>query len=223
MKKGLINLAMLVGLFFLTQVPLGFMSAFSLLNGQNQQHFTFIQMLIVVVLLLAVIHLFIRWGKKHCEAEFHLSIITKNWKIIIGVWLLSYVITAVGSMIMQAGGDTTTVNQEALDTIARHVPMSLMWLVAAIGAPIMEETIFRMGITELFFKDKPKVAMFVGALAFGLAHSPTNIGSFIIYAGLGLLWGAVYLKTRQVEVTIAIHALFNTVGVLAMYLVSGMG
>ncbi|MDR2833609.1 MAG: CPBP family intramembrane metalloprotease [Streptococcaceae bacterium] len=218
MKKAIIDGLKLIGFFLLTQVPMAFLMAFITLNNQSGADFSFIQLLITVIVFLAVVYLFIRWGKKRFDAQFHLSIIKDNWKIILIGFVACYGVAMLGSMIMSIQDVSNTVNQEAIDLMAAQTPMSLMWLLAGVGAPIMEEILFRLGIIESFFKNKPMLGLIISSLIFALAHTPTDIGSFVLYGGLGVVLATCYLKTRQVEVAITIHLLYNTMGVIAMYL-----
>jgi membrane protease YdiL (CAAX protease family) len=47
---------------------------------------------------------------------------------------------------------------------------------------------------------------------------PTDLGSWILYGGMGLVLALVYQKTKKLEYSIAVHALNNFLGVLSLIL-----
>ena len=60
--------------------------------------------------------------------------------------------------------------------------------------------------------------MVVGVILFGPFHGPTNIGSFVIYAGMGAVLAAVAYIFKRLEMSILAHMLRNGVAVLIMIL-----
>ena len=47
----------------------------------------------------------------------------------------------------------------------------------------------------------------IDAILFGLFHGPTNIGSFIVYAGMGAVFVYVAYTTESLEMSILAHML----------------
>lgn len=115
---------------------------------------------------------------------------------------------------MNFEGITITTNQKALDTLFTQVPKGVFWLVAGFTAPISEEYIFRAGIQSLFPKKYQILGLLVSAIIFGLSHTPTTIGSAVIYIGMGLSFGWLYKKTNRIEMPIIAHMLWNTLGIM---------
>ena len=93
----------------------------------------------------------------------------------------------------------------------------LLVVLTAIAAPIVEETVMRGLILGRLFNNS-YLGVILSSLLFGLLHIPTNIGSWIIYGGMGLVLAVVYHKTQKLEYTIAIHFINNALGVLFMIL-----
>lgn len=83
-------------------------------------------------------------------------------------------------------------------------------LEAQIVAPICEEIFFRLWLLEAArFAKLPYVPSLVAsALLFGLWHNELSTAVYV--AVLGLYWGHLYAQTRNVLVTIAMHAMWNT-------------
>ncbi len=98
------------------------------------------------------------------------------------------------------------------------IPLYISIIIFVILGPFFEELIFRGFILKGVFKGHLLIGYIVSSVLFGLLHGPTSIGEFIIYFGLGLLFGALYLKTNRLEVAIVAHGLNNFIHIL-IYLV----
>ena len=59
----------------------------------------------------------------------------------------------------------------------------------------------------------------LGAILFGLFHGPTNIGSFIVYAGMGAVFAYVAYTTERLEMSILAHMLRNGIAIFLMLFV----
>ena len=111
-------------------------------------------------------------------------------------------------------------NQAALESLPNWfvIPIAIIW------APIVEECLFR-GAIRRFLKNKIAFII-ISAIFFGLIHvlSETSIFSGIImaipYASLGACLAYIYSKTENICSNILCHALVNTIGIIAMNLIS---
>ena len=75
------------------------------------------------------------------------------------------------------------------------------------AAPVMEEYVFRRCLIERLLPYGSRTAVVVSALLFGLFHSTV---SQVCYAFmLGLIFGYVYVQTRRLRYTVALHILIN--------------
>ncbi len=82
------------------------------------------------------------------------------------------------------------------------------FLMVAIAAPILEETLFRGIILKALLKKyKPWQAILYSAVAFGVFH--LNPWQFLYATVLGLLLGYMYWRTRSLFYPVLIHFLLN--------------
>ena len=89
-----------------------------------------------------------------------------------------------------------------------------LFLQIAIFAPVIEEVLFRGIILRGFLGNyKPKMAIFLSALFFGLVHM--NVPQFVSAFTIGLFLGILYYRTQSLLLCIAVHALNNGIVILA--------
>lgn len=128
-----------------------------------------------------------------------------------------FVVTLVGVLILLAmGDDLVSVNQAAINDLITVLPPILLFVMIVIGAPIIEETIFRGFIPKLFDDKRQWAGLVLGAILFGLAHYPTNPGSAVQYIGMGAVLSAVTYFGKRLEYSIILHAVHNAIGFLAL-------
>ena len=211
MKKFLTALKyffLALGLLFLEQLPTAFIT-------KNQP---FWQSLVIVLVLLVVVAITIYVAKRVGLLN-HLADLktAKAWKTIllgfIGILLVEYAGRFV--LILEKGLGADTVNQVTLEQLGMSPLLLVVW--AAIAAPIAEETIIRGLILGRVFNNS-YLGVVISSLLFGLLHMPTDIGSWIIYGGMGLVLALIYHKTEKLEYTIGIHFINNALEVLIMLL-----
>ena len=88
-------------------------------------------------------------------------------------------------------------------------------LSTAVLVPIMEEFAFRGVIFSALRKHGTGFAIVASALVFAVAHLDFSTVVFALIAGLTM--GYIYAKTRNLWVTICIHAINNALAVLGNY------
>jgi membrane protease YdiL (CAAX protease family) len=125
------------------------------------------------------------------------------------------IVVMLGSMLLH--GDTAE-NDRILYEISKIMPKIVIFFMAVVAAPIMEEITFRGIIIGKLFKNIPHLGLLLSSLLFGLAHAPSNLGSWVSYGGMGLILGLVYLDTKRLEVNICIHSLWNLFAVSMMFI-----
>lgn len=124
-------------------------------------------------------------------------------------------VSSIGILILLAmGDDLTSMNQAAINELMGLLPKSLMFIMIVIGAPIIEETIFRGFIPKMFCEKRQWLGLILGAILFGLAHVPTNLGSAVQYIGMGGVLSAVTYFGKRVEYSMVLHAIHNLVAFL---------
>lgn len=130
-------------------------------------------------------------------------------------WLLLIIgVKLIGGIILTFENTDTTYNQVGLESFLTGVPIFIIALFTIVSAPIMEEILFREFLLKLCFKDYLLIGVLVSSILFGMAHHPTNFGSFVTYTGMGLVLGTYYKKYRRLELTMLLHFLNNLVGLL---------
>lgn len=80
---------------------------------------------------------------------------------------------------------------------------------AMIGAPIIEEFIFRKLLIDKISPHGEGIAIITSAMLFGLTHG--NFGQFFLAFFLGLLFALIYVKTKNIKYTMGLHFMINTV------------
>lgn len=210
------NLFITLGLFCLSQLS-------SLIMGVmlGAGSFGMGSTIILGVVMVLNIALLVWLAKKLGFLQFRFDYLNKpSVKLILLLFVLGRLIAIVGTLFLQFQGESGTANDAALEGIFSLLNPVIIFLFAAISAPIMEEIVFRGAIMGLWLKDYPRIAIIVSSAAFGLMHGPTNLISFLIYAGLGFLFAYAYVKTERLETSMSVHFLNNLPAGL-LYLFSG--
>lgn len=81
---------------------------------------------------------------------------------------------------------------------------------------IFEELFFRKALIDLTSKYNKKFALIFSAVLFGVVHMNLSQGLFAF--AIGIVLGAIYLYTNDIKLTILIHFINNSFGVLEMIL-----
>lgn len=135
----------------------------------------------------------------------------KDWNFLAKYIPISFVLYTIGNIIMtMIFGEMEAVNQEAIESLFDFIPVSILFVMIVIVAPITEEVLFR-GIMVFPGKklDTTWVRVIISAVLFGLIHTPTNIPSLYSYVGMGVMFSYAAKKTQTVEAAIVYHFLNN--------------
>lgn len=127
----------------------------------------------------------------------------------------TYAVKIVGGIILaiEKGAEATTANQEVLNSI----PKFTYALMAVLVAPMIEELVFRGLLMGRVFGQKSWIGLIISSLLFGALHVPTDLGSWILYGGMGLVLGLVYRQNGKLEYVIAIHCLNNLLSAIFLF------
>ena len=121
---------------------------------------------------------------------------------------------------LEEGYGQTTANQEVLNRSG--LPTLLLFIFAVLFAPVLEELLFRgIDMGKVFGKDSI-VGLLLSSFLFGLIHVPTNIGSWFIYSGKGLVLGLAYQISGKYTNALILHSLNNFIGCLFMLLIQSI-
>lgn len=88
--------------------------------------------------------------------------------------------------------------------------MLINFVTMVVVAPIVEEYVFRKVIVDRTVRYGQGVAVIVSGLMFGLFHG--NLNQFVYAAVLGAFFAFIYVKTGNIKITIAMHAIVNFMG-----------
>eukprot|EP00793_Prasinoderma_coloniale_P001992 PRCOL_00002500-RA len=141
----------------------------------------------------------------------------------VGGYLSSFlVIGAVSEALSAAGEAADSAARGTVDGVLPLVgsgvePMVCLFLVAAVLAPVLEETVFRGFLLASLTKWMPPgAAIALSSLAFGAAHfAPRDFPQLV---ALGCVLGFTYTKSRNLATPMLIHGLWNG-GVLGLLVV----
>lgn len=104
------------------------------------------------------------------------------------------------------GRSTASANTTTLLTVGKQYPF--FFLAVMVGAPIMEELVFR----KVIFGNLTPItgqlgAALISSVFFSFAHAD---GHFVLYAFIGLLFCWLYRQTGRIQTSMIAHVLMNT-------------
>ena len=205
MTRAAKGIVMAIGLFVLSQVPQIFLFMKKPLFSDG----------VISLVFVIVIGLFLFIAKKRgyfSKNEEGFS--GKNIGIVFAGFILMRILAVVFTLIMQE----TTKNDQVIQDFTANVSTINLFLMLCVGAPIMEEIIFRGVIINELFRRKDNqpislkmeiLGLVVSSVAFGSIHLSSNFISVLLYVTLGATMGAVYLLTKSLKCSIAVHFLNN--------------
>lgn len=201
-------LGLAVGVIFLEQLPVAFLR-------KNQP---FWQILILILAFLVVTLVTVLIAKRLGFLNHASQLLTRDaWKSIFMGFLVMVPVRMLGgiTLVLEHGTKANTLNQSVIENLG--MSPALLFVMTVVAAPIVEEFVFRGLIVKQAFHFS-KLGVLVSSLLFGALHMPTDLGSWILYGGMGLVLAMIYRKTQKLEFSIAVHALNNFLGVLSMIL-----
>ncbi len=128
-----------------------------------------------------------------------------------------YALAIAGSILGRIAG---LLGGELVDPATEAVLATDPWvtlLCAVILAPIAEELFFRKALIDRLSAYHPMDAILFSALLFGLIHG--NLTQFLYAFPIGVLFGIIYWRTKNIRYTILLHMGMNTLGGLLPQLV----
>lgn len=117
---------------------------------------------------------------------------------------LGNIVTAIIGAIKQSPVDNVMLN------ITSNIHPAVNFLVIVICAPIMEELLFRKSVIDRTAKYGEGVSIVFSGLLFGLFHG--NLIQFGYAFLLGVFFGFIYIKTKNIVYTILLHMIINFFG-----------
>ncbi|MGT2775979.1 CPBP family intramembrane glutamic endopeptidase [Streptococcus hyovaginalis] len=222
MKQFFKTLLLMVGLFFLTQIPSLFMGG---VLGYNQvlekSQFGLVQTAGLTFIFLAIGALVVEIAQKR-------DIFTplfgrrrqSTWLTVILAYLIIVLGNLLSTWVLELEGQTDTVNQASLNDLMQMVPLPLFFVMVVLVAPVTEEIIFRGFAAKHLFPQKEWLGLIAGSVIFALVHTPTNFGSAIAYGLMSIALAYVYWSTKDIKYAIGFHAFNNLIAFISMILLT---
>lgn len=131
-------------------------------------------------------------------------------------FLLITIFNLLGQAVMQLTDNTQMTNQTSIQSSLKTMPIFTI-VYGMLVAPVLEEIIFRGYIFKKWFPHHDYWALAVSSILFALLHMGTTPGSFIVYGGMGVVFGLAYLYNgKNIKYSIALHLFNNFFALLAM-------
>lgn len=215
-RKRLIWLGIFFVAIFLSQVPM-----LTLVMLQKTQLESIWSTLIVGITSTAVVTLFLYGAHKSKLLNLKSKLFTINDAPRIA---LSYAVIIVGNIIgafwLHLLKQTTTSNQETINSLISETSLISSFFVIVIVAPLCEEIICRGIIPTKLFEGYEKIGYIFGWLLFTIAHIPNNLPSFLIYGWMSAVLTWTAYRTKRLEMSILLHLVNNGVSILLLILLT---
>lgn len=215
-RKRLIWLGVFFVAMFLSQVPM-----LTLVLLQKTQLESIWSTVIVGITSTAVVTLFLYGAHKSKLLNLKSKLFTINDAPRIA---LSYVAIIVGNMIgviwLHLLKQTTTSNQETINSLISETSLISSFFLIVIVAPLCEEIICRGIIPTKLFEGYEKIGYIFGWLLFTMAHIPTNPPSFLIYGWMSAVLTWTAYRTKRLEMSIFLHLVINGMSILMLILLT---
>lgn len=215
-RKRLIWLGIFFVAIFLSQVPM-----LTLVMLQKTQLESIWSTVIVGITSTAVVTLFLYGAHKSKLLNLKSKLFTINDAPRIA---LSYVAIIVGNMIgaiwLHLLKQTTTSNQETINSLISETSLISSFFVIVIVAPLCEEVICRGIIPTKLFEGYEKIGYIFGWLLFTIAHIPNNLPSFLIYGWMSAVLTWTAYRTKRLGMSILLHLVNNGVSILLLILLT---
>lgn len=170
--------------------------------------------ILLIIELLLIIALFFIYRKRFINdfkdfiANFKVYI-----KKYIDYWAIAFALMVICNVVITLlAPNSTATNQEAINTIFTKAPLYII-ISSVIFAPLVEETVFRLSIRNMFQNDK--LFIFISGLVFGAVHV---VGSFeswidliyiIPYSMPGFVFAYTLVKSKNIFVPMSLHFFHN--------------
>lgn len=202
-----------IGLFILSQLPT---TAFGVLRFLGAS--PLVVNLTIAGLAIVVLTVFILLAKKAQLISFKLSWFRLKDLGILLLGELGILFTSiVGSTVMSLLDHVrTTTNQASINQMLSPDTLFPMGILIVLLAPILEEILFRGIIPQKIFHGHEKWGYLLGWLLFTLLHTPSNLGSFIVYGGMSAILTYLAYRSQRLEMSIFLHMIQNSLGYIIM-------
>ena len=215
-RKRLIWLGVFFVAMFLSQVPM-----LTLVLLQKTQLESIWSTVIVGITSTAVVTLFLYGAHKSKLLNLKSKLFTINDAPRIALSYAAIIaVNMIGAVWLHLLKQTTTSNQETINSLISETSLISSFFVIVIVAPLCEEIICRGIIPTKLFEGYEKIGYIFGWLLFTLAHLPTNPPSFLIYGWMSTVLTWTAYRTKRLEMSIFLHLVINGMSILALILLT---
>lgn len=213
-RKRLVWFGILLIAIFLSQIPM--LTLATLTKIQFNPIWSIILVSLVSILVLAI---FLYGAHKSKLLDLKSKLFTVNdVPRIVFSYLAIYVGNLVGGIWLQLMKQTTTSNQQVINNLISESSLISSFFLIVLIAPICEEIICRGIIPTKLFQGYEKFGYVIGWLIFLLAHTPSNLPSFLIYGWMSAVLTWTAYRTRRLEMSISVHMLLNSISFILLAL-----
>lgn len=215
-RKRLIWLGVFFVAMFLSQVPM-----LTLVLLQKTQLESIWSTLIVGITSTAVVTLFLYGAHKSKLLNLKSKLFTINDAPRIALSYAAIIaVNMIGAVWLHLLKQTTTSNQETINSLISETSLISSFFVIVIVAPLCEEIICRGIIPTKLFEGYEKIGYIFGWLLFTIAHIPNNLPSFLIYGWMSAVLTWTAYRTKRLEMSIILHLVNNGVSILLLILLT---
>ena len=213
-RKRLAWFGILLVAIFLSQTPM--LTLAILTKIQFNPIWSTILVFLISILVLAI---FLYGAHKSKLLDLKSKLLTVNdVPRIVFSYLAIYVGNLVGGIWLQLMKQTTTSNQQVINSLISESSLISSFFLIVLIAPICEEIICRGIIPTKLFQGYEKFGYVIGWLIFLLAHRPSNLPSFLIYGWMSAVLTWTAYRTRRLEMSISVHMLLNSISFILLAL-----
>lgn len=213
-KKWLIFIGILFLFIFL---DLGI--ALVILMLKNTRELTLVEEIVVILVKYAILLIiFILLYKKYLKEKWFdfKKNFKKYFEISFRNWFVGFLIMIVSNVIINSLVKGLGQNESNVQELIMNAPF-LAFILTTIGAPFIEEMIFRKSLQDCF--NNKVIYMVMSGFLFGLIHvmGTDNLYEYLLiipYGALGFMFAKTINETDNIYSTIIIHMLHN--GVLTL-------
>ena len=215
-RKRLIWLGIFFVAIFLSQVPM-----LTLVMLQKTQLESIWSTVIVGITSTAVVTLFLYGAHKSKLLNLKSKLFTINDAPRIALSYAAIIaVNMIGAVWLHLLKQTTTSNQETINSLISETSLISSFFVIVIVAPLCEEIICRGIIPTKLFEGYEKIGYIFGWLLFTIAHIPNNLPSFLIYGWMSAVLTWTAYRTKRLEMSILLHLVNNGVSILLLILLT---
>ena len=175
--------------------------------------------ILLIVLLYVIIRVVSNQGEKPSVRDYfslkRIKLSTAGISILIAISMYFVVVgfMAVATELFPALGESYN---DAMGTDEK-TNWLFLFLTTVIGAPLVEELIYRnMAITNMRRAMPPIAAALISAVVFGAVHGhPLQI---VYAASLGVIFGILFVRTDSIYPSLIAHTVFNAMGIMFSYI-----